>query len=86
MTTKTETLVVAVPNGLVSPAAWGRIQRSAPLTRALKRIDTDPIAAEEARARLRTQRLLAAVSFPISRSDNPSAPERRALHGTEILI
>lgn len=86
MATKTETLVLAVPDGLVSPSAWARIQRSRPLTYILDRTDTEPVAVEEARAQLRAQRVSAAVSFAISRSDNPSAPERRALHGSEVLM
>lgn len=85
MPSKMETLLVAVPNGLVSPAAWARLQRSRAIVNASERLDVDIVEVEKARAQLRAQGVSQVVAFPVSRSDNPSAPERRALAGEVVL-
>ena len=81
-----ERLITVMPGQLISPMRWARLQRSAPLVRFPARKDVDPAVAETAQARLAEEGSAAVVLFEVSRSDNPSAPERRAETGVvEIL-
>lgn len=76
-----ERLVVTMPEKLVSPERWARLQRSAALSRIPPRKDTEPTAQAAAQSMLRQQGVAANVLFDVSRSDNRSAPERRAETG-----
>ena len=76
-----ERLVVTMPRTLISPLRWARLQRSASAVEAPPRRDLDPEMATSTQRHLADEGVAHVVLFEVSRSDNPSAPERRAETG-----
>lgn len=81
-----ERLLMVMPDRLISPRRWARLQRSAPLVRIPVRKDVDQAVSKAARAHLIEEGVGQVVLFEVARADTKGTQERRAETGVvEIL-